>query len=91
MSELAPSNQLPLPSPRAYSTLAWRRRPLVDWFSAGLEQAGCRVLARPDPGEAPFIFLIEAPITREQIGIVAYLFTSTSRKIKHRPDDEARF
>jgi hypothetical protein len=49
------------------------------------------VLVRPEPSEAPFAFLIEVPVTHEQIGIIAYLFTSTSRKIKNRPDDEARF
>ena len=82
---------LPLPSLRTYNTLAWRRQPLVDWFVNGLEKAGCRVVMRPDAKEAPFVFVFEAPITREQIGVVAYLFTSTSRTVKHRPEDEARF
>jgi hypothetical protein len=66
------------------------RQPLIDFVVEGLAAAGCRVLHRPSARLAPFRFVIETPWA-ERIGVVMYLFRSTSVVTRNRPDDEARF
>lgn len=63
----------------------------MEWVLAGLREAGARVLVEPSLDRAPFVMVLELPWTGERLGVVAYLFTATSRRTLNRPDDEARF
>jgi len=62
----------------------------VDFFTRGLDKAGCTILHEPDPGTAPFRIVFETP-WQERIGVVLYAFRSTARVTRNRPIDEARF
>jgi hypothetical protein len=55
-----------------------------------LRSAGCRIIHRPAPTEAPFRITFESP-TGERIGIVAYAYLATFTPTKNRPDDEHSF
>lgn len=63
----------------------------MSWVVEGLRAAGAEIVKEPDPSRAPFVLLLDLPWTGERLGIVGYLFTSTSRETRNRPDDEARF
>lgn len=86
-----PEPLLLVPPLQSYRVRATTRKPALGWLVDGLEAAGCRVVTGPDASRAPFVIVIELPITGERIGVVAYLFTSTSRSTRNRPSDEARF
>jgi hypothetical protein len=80
-----------VPPLTTYPIRANARRRALEWVLEGLKAAGARILAEPDLSQAPFIILVELPWTGERVGIVAYLFTATSRDTRKRPKDEARF
>jgi hypothetical protein len=56
----------------------------------GLESAGCSILKRADPSEAPFRFSFITP-WGDRRGVCAYAFLANSKSTKNRPHDEYRF
>lgn len=80
----------PAASYRSYSVSARDREPLVTFMVDALEEAGCRILHRPPPNQAPFRITFETPLG-ERMGVVAYAFHANSRLTRNRPEDEHRF
>lgn len=77
-------------SPETFTVNIRGRAPLVDFIESALRDAGCAIIGRSSPGEAPFRISFLTP-WGERIGIVAYAFTANSRLTKNRPGDEHRF
>lgn len=75
---------------RTYTVSARDREPLIAFLVEGLEEAGCRILYRPAPDQAPFRITFETPVG-ERMGVVAYAFLANSRPTRNRPADEHRF
>jgi len=73
-----------------YSVQARSRERLVTFIAQALQRCGCRILRIPDPTQAPFKFVFDAP-DGERLGIVCYAFTSTFTPTKNRPEDEHSF
>lgn len=75
---------------RTYKVAAHTRQPLIDFVAEGFAAAGCRIVHLPEADVAPFRFVIDTP-WRERIGVVMYLFRSTSVATRNRPQDKSRF
>ena len=75
---------------RTYPVLARSRRPLIEFMTQGLAQAGCRILHSSDPDRAPFVMTFETP-AGERMGVVAYAFLATRTPTRNRPQDERSF
>jgi hypothetical protein len=79
--------------PRRYRVNAGDKRPLLAMFSDALRAGGARILAAPDPDEAPFVFDLELP-AGDRVTATVYLFRATkyhSGSGHERPADEHRF
>jgi hypothetical protein len=79
-----------MPGPRTYAVSAHARRPLVEFMTGALVEAGCRILHSSLPKQAPFIVSFETR-SGERMGIVAYAFLATRAPTRNRPDDERSF
>lgn len=77
--------------PKLY-TINARRRPVVDLLSRAVEESGGRVVSCsfPDAMVAP-MFLGAEDQGGHHYGMLLYPFTTTQRRIKHRPEAEHRF
>lgn len=78
------------PEYRVYRVQPRSKKPLLDFMCNALESAGCKLLYKPAPDEAPFRFVFETP-EGERMGVVAYAFHANSELTKNRPPDEHRF
>lgn len=79
-----------IPGLRTYTVSAQARRPLVDFMTSALIEAGCKIIHRSAPDTAPFVVAFETP-SRERMGIVAYAFLATRTVTRNRPSDERSF
>lgn len=79
-----------IPGLRTYSVSAAARRPLLEFMTGALTEAGCRILHSSPPDQAPFVVTFETA-TGERMGIVAYAFRATRTVTKNRPPDERSF
>lgn len=75
---------------RTYKVQPSARRPLLDFMTGALTQAGCRALFVSFADIAPFRITFETP-EGERMGVIAYAFHASSVLTKHRPPDENRF
>lgn len=79
-----------IPGLRTYGVNAKARGPLVEYMTSALVAAGCKIIHRSAPDQAPFVVAFETP-SRERMGIVAYAFLATRTPTKNRPADERSF
>lgn len=79
--------------PLRYSVSPADKAPLLAMFGEGLRAGGAVVVEEPEPGEAPFRYVIVTP-TGERLKLTAYLFRATKYHPgdkRERPSDEHRF
>jgi hypothetical protein len=79
-----------IPGFRTYTVSAQARRPLVEFMTSALVEAGCKIIHSSAPNIAPFVVAFETP-SRERMGIVVYAFRATRTVTKNRPSDERSF
>jgi len=79
-----------IPGLRTYSVSATARRPLIEFMTGALSEAGCRILHQSEPNHAPFVVTFETA-SGERMGLVAYAFLATRTPTKNRPVDERSF
>ncbi|MFO8073556.1 MAG: hypothetical protein R6V85_16965 [Polyangia bacterium] len=73
-----------------YHVSARDKQPLLDFITAALRQAGCRILYESPASQAPFRVTFETA-DGERLGIVVYAFLANQKLTKNRPADEHRF
>lgn len=79
-----------IPGLVTYSVNAVARRPLVEYMTSALMDAGCSIIHSSSPDRAPFVIAFETP-SGERLGIIAYAFLATRTPTKNRPSDERSF
>ena len=79
-----------IPGLRTYTVKSSARKPLIDFMTSSLEEAGCVIVHQSAPDRAPF-FIVAETVEGERFGIVAYAFLATRTPTLNRPDDERSF
>lgn len=80
----------PRDAPERFGVSARGRTRLVEFMESALRDAGCAIIHRSPPNEAPFRLSFLTP-WGDRMGILAYAFTANTRLTRNRPDDEHRF
>ncbi|HMB54916.1 MAG TPA: hypothetical protein VKU40_16480, partial [Thermoanaerobaculia bacterium] len=79
------------PSYRRYRVKAADKKPLLEILDRGLVAGGAEVLEAPDPGSAPFEYLVRLPGEAESLRLICYAFRANKYRQGGRPGDEHRF
>lgn len=67
-----------------------RRPRAVEFLARAMESSGLRILEKPSPRRAPFVFRVLTP-AGESLELICYAFTANRYRQEGRPEDEHRF